>query len=186
MKSDKCVLSTSCDNHTIVIVPDNWNGKGVGANEGQAEDRQIVDGEIWWEGGWMESEWAIPIPDEVRDAHRWPAAVAVLYQGTCDGMACLFSQNKVEEAERKKRQSQEELDGITQQLSVLQSTCSELKAKVQKQNAMFKSREVSVGMKPEYLIGIHTVQGKQFNCFYFGETQKYPVNRTINILHFTF
>lgn len=57
-------------------------------------------------------------------------------------------QNKVEEAERKKKLSQAQLDGITQQLSDLQSTCSELKAKVQKQNAMFKSSEVSVGAKP--------------------------------------
>lgn len=62
-------------------------------------------------------------------------------------MASLSSQNKVEEAEKKKRQSQEELDGITQQLSELQSTCSELKAKVQEQNAIFKSSEVSVGTK---------------------------------------
>lgn len=53
-------------------------------------------------------------------------------------------QNKVEEAERKKRQSQEQLDGITQQFSELQLTCSELKAKVQKQNAMLNSSEVSV------------------------------------------
>lgn len=57
----------------------------------------------------------------------------------------------MEEAERKKKQSQEQLDGITQQLSELQSTCSELKAKVQKQNATFKSSEVSVGTKPESL-----------------------------------
>lgn len=64
----------------------------------------------------------------------------------------LFPQNKVEEAEGKKRESQEQLDGITQQLSELQSTCSELKAKVQKQNATLKSSEVSVCTKTEYLI----------------------------------
>lgn len=72
-------------------------------------------------------------------------------------MASLFSQNKVEEAEKKKRQSQEQLDGITQQLSELQSTCSELKAKVQEQNAIFKSSEVSVGMKAVNLIKFHEV-----------------------------
>lgn len=72
-------------------------------------------------------------------------------------MASLVSQNKVEEAEKKKRQSQEQLDGITQQLSELQSTCSELKAKVQQQNAMLKSSEVSVGMKAVNLIKFHEV-----------------------------
>lgn len=76
---------------------------------------------------------------------------------TCHGMASLFSQNKVEEAEKKKRQSQEQLDGITRQLSELQSTCSELKAKVQERNAMFKSSEVSVGTKAGNLIKFHEV-----------------------------
>lgn len=51
-------------------------------------------------------------------------------------------QNKVEEAERKQRQSQEQLDGITQQLSALQSTCAELKARVQRENGTLKSSEV--------------------------------------------
>ena len=53
-------------------------------------------------------------------------------------------QNKVEEAERKQKQSQEQVDGVTQQLSELQSRCSVLKAEVQKRNATFKSSEVSV------------------------------------------
>lgn len=55
-----------------------------------------------------------------------------------------FPQNKVEDAEQKKGQSQEQLDSITQQLSELQSTCSELKAKVQQQNKKLQSSEVSV------------------------------------------
>lgn len=105
-------------------------------------------------------------------------------------MASLVSQNKVEEAEKKKRQSQEQLDGITQQLSELQSTCSELKAKVQQQNAMLKSSEVSVGMKAVNLIKFHEVLRNTliivlfnyFIFFYIRETQKYPVNSTINIL----
>lgn len=104
-------------------------------------------------------------------------------------MASLVSQNKVEEAEKKKRQSQEQLDGITQQLSELQSTCSELKAKVQQQNAMLKSSEVSVGMKAVNLIKFHEVLRNtliivlfNYYFFYIRETQKYPVNSTINIL----
>ncbi|XP_036941437.1 structural maintenance of chromosomes protein 6 [Acanthopagrus latus] len=52
--------------------------------------------------------------------------------------------NKVEEAERKQKQSQEQVDGVTQQLSELQSRCSVLKAEVQKRNATFKSSEVTV------------------------------------------
>ncbi|XP_030261656.1 structural maintenance of chromosomes protein 6 [Sparus aurata] len=51
---------------------------------------------------------------------------------------------KVEEAERKQKQSQEQVDGITQQLSELQSRCSVLKAEVQKRNATFKSSEITV------------------------------------------
>uniref|UniRef100_A0A671XD19 Structural maintenance of chromosomes protein 6 n=1 Tax=Sparus aurata TaxID=8175 RepID=A0A671XD19_SPAAU len=56
----------------------------------------------------------------------------------------VMMQKKVEEAERKQKQSQEQVDGITQQLSELQSRCSVLKAEVQKRNATFKSSEVSV------------------------------------------
>lgn len=52
-------------------------------------------------------------------------------------------QKKVEEAEGKQRQSQEQLDGITQQLSELQSKCSALKAEVQRRNTILKSSEVS-------------------------------------------
>lgn len=174
MKSEKCVISASCENRINVIVADNWNGKGVGANEGQAEDGQIVYREIWREGGWMESEWAnwISISEDVGDASRWPAVVAAVHQCTCHGMASLFSQNKVEEAENKKRQSQEQLDGITQQLSELQSTCSELRAKVQEQNAIFKSSEVSVGTKAVNLIKFHEVLRNTliivlFNYYYY-------------------
>uniref|UniRef100_A0A8C4F8N7 Structural maintenance of chromosomes protein 6 n=1 Tax=Dicentrarchus labrax TaxID=13489 RepID=A0A8C4F8N7_DICLA len=50
--------------------------------------------------------------------------------------------NKVEEAERKQKQTQEQLDGVTQQLLELQPKCSELKAEVQKQNTLVKSSEV--------------------------------------------
>lgn len=50
----------------------------------------------------------------------------------------------MEEAEKKQRQTQEQLDGITQQLSELQSKCAELKAEVQRQNNTLKQSEVSV------------------------------------------
>lgn len=78
-----------------------------------------------------------------------------------------FPQNKVEVAEGKKSQSQEQLDGITQQLSELQSTCSELKAKVQKQKALLNSSEVSVGTKPEYLIKSTAVSTNSHCVVYF-------------------
>ncbi|XP_041814270.1 structural maintenance of chromosomes protein 6 [Chelmon rostratus] len=52
--------------------------------------------------------------------------------------------NKVEAAERMQKQTQEQLDEITQQLSLHQSKCAELKAKVQRQNTVFKSSEVTV------------------------------------------
>ncbi|XP_073349307.1 structural maintenance of chromosomes protein 6 [Pagrus major] len=52
--------------------------------------------------------------------------------------------NKVEEAERKQKQSQEQVDGIMQQISELQSRCAVLKAEVQKRNAILKSSEVTV------------------------------------------
>ncbi len=55
----------------------------------------------------------------------------------------VIMQNKVEAAERKQRQTQEELDGITQKLPELQSKCAELKAEVQRQNALVKAHEVS-------------------------------------------
>ncbi|XP_068198387.1 structural maintenance of chromosomes protein 6-like [Antennarius striatus] len=51
---------------------------------------------------------------------------------------------KVQDAEKKQKQSQEELDGVTQQLSALQSKCAELKVGVQKRNVDLKSSEVSV------------------------------------------
>lgn len=49
----------------------------------------------------------------------------------------------MEEAEKRQRESQEELDEITQQLSELQAKCSEFKARVQNQNAVLKTSEVS-------------------------------------------
>ncbi|XP_070842869.1 structural maintenance of chromosomes protein 6 [Chaetodon trifascialis] len=52
--------------------------------------------------------------------------------------------NNVEAAERKQKQTQEQLDGITQQLSGHQSKCAELKAKVQRENTTLKSSEVTV------------------------------------------
>ncbi|XP_068614652.1 structural maintenance of chromosomes protein 6-like [Brachionichthys hirsutus] len=52
--------------------------------------------------------------------------------------------NKVEDAEQKQKQSQEQLDGITRQLSALQSKCAELRAGVQKQNVVLKSSELTV------------------------------------------
>lgn len=104
-------------------------------------------------------EWKVsgPIQFQFQKMSGMLTADLQWLQCTCHGMASLVSQNKVEEAEKKKRQSQEQLDGITQQLSELQSTCSELKAKVQQQNAMLKSSEVSVGMKAVNLIKFHEV-----------------------------
>ncbi|KAM9339091.1 structural maintenance of chromosomes protein 6 [Symphorus nematophorus] len=52
--------------------------------------------------------------------------------------------NKVEEAERKQKQTQEQLDGITQQVVELQRTCAKHKAEVQKRNGILKSSEVTV------------------------------------------
>uniref|UniRef100_H3D3W7 Structural maintenance of chromosomes protein 6 n=1 Tax=Tetraodon nigroviridis TaxID=99883 RepID=H3D3W7_TETNG len=51
---------------------------------------------------------------------------------------------KVEVAEGKQKQSQEQLDGISQQISELQSKCAVLKAELQKRNANLKSCEVTV------------------------------------------
>lgn len=66
----------------------------------------------------------------------------------CIGIPALTShfviiQRKVEDAERKQKQSQEQLEGIMQQLTELQSKCSELKAEASRRNAIFKSSEVS-------------------------------------------
>uniref|UniRef100_A0A8C2ZGE5 Structural maintenance of chromosomes protein 6 n=1 Tax=Cyclopterus lumpus TaxID=8103 RepID=A0A8C2ZGE5_CYCLU len=52
--------------------------------------------------------------------------------------------NKVEEAEGKSRQIQEQLEGITQQVGELQPKCAELKAEAQKRNTLLKSSEVRV------------------------------------------
>lgn len=50
----------------------------------------------------------------------------------------------MEVAEGKQKQSQEQLDGITQQISDLQSKCAVLKAELQIRNASLKSSEVCV------------------------------------------
>lgn len=50
----------------------------------------------------------------------------------------------MEVAEGKQKQSQEQLDGITQQISHLQSKCAVLKAELQIRNASLKSSEVCV------------------------------------------
>lgn len=52
--------------------------------------------------------------------------------------------NKVEEAEKKHRQIQEQLEGITQQVQELQPKCADLKAEVQRQSTLVKSSEVRV------------------------------------------
>lgn len=51
-------------------------------------------------------------------------------------------QNKVEEAEKKYKQIQEQLEGITQQVQELQPKCAELKAEAQRRNTLLKSSEV--------------------------------------------
>lgn len=53
-------------------------------------------------------------------------------------------QNKVEEAEQKHKQIQEQLEGITQQFQELQPKCAEFKAEVQRKNTLLKSSEVRV------------------------------------------
>lgn len=50
----------------------------------------------------------------------------------------------MEVAEGKQKQIQEQLDGITQQISDLQSKCAVLKAELQRRNANLKSSEVCV------------------------------------------
>uniref|UniRef100_A0A4W6DDM7 Structural maintenance of chromosomes protein 6 n=1 Tax=Lates calcarifer TaxID=8187 RepID=A0A4W6DDM7_LATCA len=52
--------------------------------------------------------------------------------------------NKVDEAEKKYKQIQEQLEGITQQVQELQPKCAELKAEAQKRNSLLKSSEVSI------------------------------------------
>lgn len=47
-------------------------------------------------------------------------------------------------AEGKQKQSQEQLDRISQQMSELQSTCVVLKAELQRRNVSLKSSEVCV------------------------------------------
>lgn len=54
----------------------------------------------------------------------------------------VFTQNKVEEAERKYKQIQEQLEGITQQVQELQPKCAELKTETQRRNNLLKSSEV--------------------------------------------
>uniref|UniRef100_A0A4W6DCL4 Structural maintenance of chromosomes protein 6 n=1 Tax=Lates calcarifer TaxID=8187 RepID=A0A4W6DCL4_LATCA len=49
--------------------------------------------------------------------------------------------NKVDEAEKKYKQIQEQLEGITQQVQELQPKCAELKAEAQKRNSLLKSTE---------------------------------------------
>lgn len=53
-------------------------------------------------------------------------------------------QNKVEEAESKSKQIQEQLEGITQQVQELQPECAQLKVEAQRQNTLLKSSEVRV------------------------------------------
>uniref|UniRef100_A0A4W6DE20 Structural maintenance of chromosomes protein 6 n=1 Tax=Lates calcarifer TaxID=8187 RepID=A0A4W6DE20_LATCA len=52
-----------------------------------------------------------------------------------------FPYNKVDEAEKKYKQIQEQLEGITQQVQELQPKCAELKAEAQKRNSLLKSSE---------------------------------------------
>lgn len=49
--------------HLNVTVAGCWDGKGAGANEGEAAVRQTLYWEIWWEGGRVESEWAFNISE---------------------------------------------------------------------------------------------------------------------------
>lgn len=51
-------------------------------------------------------------------------------------------QNKVDEAEKKYKQVQEQLERITQQVQELQPKCAELKTESQKRNNLLKSSEV--------------------------------------------
>ena len=53
-------------------------------------------------------------------------------------------QHKIEEAEKKYKQIQEQLEGITQQVQELQPKCADLKAEAQKHNILLKSSEVSL------------------------------------------
>lgn len=53
-----------------------------------------------------------------------------------------FCQSKVEEAERKYKQTEEDLERITQQVQELQPKCVELKTEAQKRNNALKSCEV--------------------------------------------
>lgn len=53
-------------------------------------------------------------------------------------------QNKVDEAEKKYKQVQEQLERITQQVQELQPKCAELKTESQKRNNLLKSSEVRV------------------------------------------
>lgn len=56
----------------------------------------------------------------------------------------MILQNKVEGAEKKYKQIQEQLEGITQQVQELQPKCAELKAEAQRRNTLLKSSEVRV------------------------------------------
>ena len=63
----------------------------------------------------------------------------------CSSLICfhVILQNKVEGAEKKYKQIQEQLEGITQQVQELQPKCAQLKAEAQKRNTLLKSSEVS-------------------------------------------
>lgn len=54
----------------------------------------------------------------------------------------VMMQNKIEEAEKKYKQTQQQLEGITQQVQELQPKCAELKAEAQRHNTLLKSSEV--------------------------------------------
>uniref|UniRef100_A0A7N6BR91 Structural maintenance of chromosomes protein 6 n=1 Tax=Anabas testudineus TaxID=64144 RepID=A0A7N6BR91_ANATE len=54
----------------------------------------------------------------------------------------VFPSNKVEEAEKKYKHIQEQLEGITQQVQEVQPKCAELKAEAQRHNTLLKSSEV--------------------------------------------
>lgn len=66
-------------------------------------------------------------------------------------------QNKVDEAEKKYKQVQEQLERITQQVQELQPKCAELKTESQKRNNLLKSSEVRVECTNRSIGGFLTV-----------------------------
>lgn len=60
-------------------------------------------------------------------------------------------------AEGKQKQSQEQLEGITQQVRELQSKCSMIKAEVQRSYSNLKSSEVCVWTLKRHNMNIMTV-----------------------------